>query len=95
MVNVRTGHSDWACIRATTVEESMPPERNAPTGTSAAICRPTARSNTSCSASTASSGAPSNGRAWPDATASPKDQYGRGSGHWPPGSREAPAATLT
>ena len=34
IVKVRTGRADSACISATTVEESMPPERNAPSGTS-------------------------------------------------------------
>src|SRR5438552_541831 len=35
MLKVFTGRDDCACIIATTVEESMPPDRNAPSGTSA------------------------------------------------------------
>ena len=38
MVKVFTGRDDCFCISATTVEESMPPDRNAPSGTSAIIC---------------------------------------------------------
>ena len=41
MVKVRTGRLDSACISATTVDESMPPDRNAPTGTSAIMRRRT------------------------------------------------------
>ena len=41
--NVRTGSDDCSAIAATTVEESTPPDRNAPRGTSAIIRRPTAR----------------------------------------------------
>src|SRR5262249_49074494 len=37
MVKVRTGRGLCACMSATTVEESIPPERNAPSGTAAAI----------------------------------------------------------
>ncbi len=37
MVNVLTGILVWDCIKETTVEESIPPERNAPKGTSAII----------------------------------------------------------
>ena len=42
MVNVRTGRGDRACISATTSDESMPPERKAPSGTSAHIRSATA-----------------------------------------------------
>ena len=41
MEKVRIGRVLWACIKAATVEESIPPERNAPTGTSASIRRAT------------------------------------------------------
>ena len=34
--------AESACMMATTVEESMPPERKAPSGTSATICMETA-----------------------------------------------------
>ena len=37
MENVFTGRVLCACISATTVEELIPPERNAPSGTSAII----------------------------------------------------------
>ena len=36
------GRADWACIRATTVELSIPPNRNSPTGTSATMRSATA-----------------------------------------------------
>ena len=38
MVKVFTGRVDCVCMSATTVEESTPPERKAPKGTSAIIC---------------------------------------------------------
>ena len=49
-----------ACISATTVDESTPPDRNAPSGTSATICPRTLRSTRS-SSSTASLSLPRNG----------------------------------
>ena len=42
IVNVFTGRALCACMSATTVDESMPPDRNAPSGTSAIIWRATA-----------------------------------------------------
>ena len=42
MVKVLTGREDWRCISATMVDESTPPERKAPSGTSASDCRLTA-----------------------------------------------------
>ena len=42
MEKVFTGRVDCLCIRATTVDESMPPERNAPRGTSDTMRLPTA-----------------------------------------------------
>ena len=44
MVKVRTFAFDSACISATMVEESMPPDRKAPIGTSATMRRRTASS---------------------------------------------------
>ena len=44
-VNVRTGTEACRCIKATMVLESIPPERNAPTGTSATILAATASDN--------------------------------------------------
>ena len=44
-VKVRTGLELCRCIRATIVLESIPPERNAPTGTSATILAATASDN--------------------------------------------------
>ena len=48
----------FACISATTADESMPPERNAPSGTSAIMRRLTASPSSASSASTASSSLP-------------------------------------
>src|ERR1700730_13610130 len=44
-VKVFTGRLVWACMTATTVVESIPPERKAPNGTSAIIRRRTADSS--------------------------------------------------
>src|SRR2546427_213603 len=58
MVNVRTGRLLWACIRATIVDESMPPDRNAPNGTSAIISRRTTPRSNASKASTMSATLP-------------------------------------
>ena len=55
MVNVFTGVGESFCIRATTSDESMPPDRNAPSGTSLRIRICTADSSSSRSCSTADS----------------------------------------
>ena len=47
---VRTGRVLCACISATTVDESMPPDRNAPSGTSAIMRRLTASRSSASSA---------------------------------------------
>ena len=47
MVNVRTGSPPARLIAATTAEESTPPERNAPSGTSAIRWRWTVAQNVS------------------------------------------------
>ena len=51
MENVFTGRSDARLIKATTVLESTPPERNAPRGTSDIICEETAAARVSRSSS--------------------------------------------
>ena len=38
MLNVFTGFIDWDCIKATTRDESIPPDKKAPNGTSDIIC---------------------------------------------------------
>ena len=80
MLNVLIGRRLCACINATTREESMPPERKAPNGTSATICCETARSNNATSRSLASVSAPSNGWAVPASAIVCSDQYGSGRG---------------
>ena len=84
IVNVRTGPLLWACIIDTTSAESMPPERNAPSGTSERMRIRVASSRSSCTASTA---APSSLGSVVVAVASSTDQYARG--------MESPGAALT
>ena len=67
MVKVRTGRALCACISATTVEESMPPERKAPSGTSATIWPCSDWRMSASVRSTASSGVPANGLRSPSA----------------------------
>ena len=67
MVKVLTARADCACISDTTSDESTPPDRKAPSGTSAAICLATASRNNVSSACTASAGEPTNGFASPAA----------------------------
>ncbi len=55
MENVRTGRVALACISATTVDESIPPDRNAPSGTSATMRRLIASLSRSSSSSAAAS----------------------------------------
>src|SRR5215217_8136061 len=78
MENVFTGRSLWACINATTVDESTPPERKAPRGTSATIrSRTASRSKVSrCSAASASVSV--KGAATPRSATSLADQKGTG-----------------
>ena len=61
-VKVRTGRRLRCCMRATTRLESIPPERNAPTGTSATIRAATASDSTASNRSARTSGGPSTGR---------------------------------
>ena len=80
MLNVLIGRGLCACINATTREESIPPERKAPNGTSATICWATDLRNNAASPSLASSSTPSNGWAVPASTIVSNDQYGSGWG---------------
>src|SRR6266704_948007 len=59
--NVRTGSADCACIKAAIVEESIPPERKTPSGTSATIRIFTAARSKVSSCSTASASVPRKG----------------------------------
>src|SRR6266404_1562779 len=58
MVNVFTGRSAKDCISATTVEESIPPDNSAPSGTSASMRNRTASVRSVSSSQTASSSPP-------------------------------------
>ncbi len=98
MEKVFTGRVLCACIKATTVEELIPPDRNAPSGTSAIIRSLTESRSSASSRSTASfsSGAGSL-RACP-AMAMPRrsqkhfgagDRPGRSVRIWPGGSFDA------
>ena len=60
----------------------MPPERKAPTGTSATICQETDWSNSASNCSPASVSSPLKGRATPASAISCSDQYGSGRGRW-------------
>ena len=74
MVNVFTGPTLAAFIRATTVEESMPPDRNAPSGTSAIMRRFTASWSNSSSWSVSSVSLPRSGDRSPVRATSRADQ---------------------
>src|SRR5215208_7544631 len=78
MENVFTGRSLWACINATTVDESIPPERKAPRGTSATIRRRTASRSRVSRCSTASTSVFLRGLATPLSATSLADQKGTG-----------------
>src|SRR5215813_11552944 len=80
MENVRTGCDDCACIRATTVDESTPPDRKTPSGTSAIIRSATASRKRRSRLSTASASEPENGFASPAFTTAFADQKGTGFG---------------
>jgi hypothetical protein len=54
MVKLRTGSAAAVCMKAATLLESTPPDRNTPTGTSLTICRATTSRSCASSASTAS-----------------------------------------
>ncbi len=55
MVKVWMGREDWACAEAVTTEESTPPERNAPRGTSERSRSPTEWSTRAWSSSKSTS----------------------------------------
>ena len=74
MVNVFTGRGLDFCIKATIADESMPPERKAPNGTSATIRERTELVSKPSRFSIASSGVPVKGRAQPDSAALRADQ---------------------
>ncbi|CFM21367.1 Uncharacterised protein [Bordetella pertussis] len=84
MAKVRTGCALCACIRATTVDESMPPERNAPRLTSDSIWPRTA-CDTTCSSASIACASDSKRRRSPRpwSAARRADQYTWGSGNSP------------
>jgi hypothetical protein len=65
IVKVRIGRALIDCMSATIVDESMPPDRNAPSGTSAIIWPSSDWRSSRSSASTASAPEPWNGEARP------------------------------
>ncbi len=67
----------FACISAATVEESMPPDRNMPSGTSATMRRRTASESNVSSISCAAASGTSSGEDWPRAATSDKRPIGR------------------
>jgi len=82
-VKVSTGAVARRCISAATSDESIPPERNAPSGTSAIICRSTASPiNLSASSATASKGS-SIGSSSPASAASTGDHQRSTAGSLP------------
>ncbi len=78
MVKVRTGRAAFLCISATTMDESTPPDKKAPSGTSDIMRASTARASESRSSSFASA-LSVNGRSRAASAASTADQNGRGS----------------
>ena len=74
MEKLRTGVSLFACISAVTVEESIPPDRNAPSGTSETMRPVTASLSSASSRSRASPSLRSSGAACPRSATSSNDQ---------------------
>ena len=74
MVKVRTGPVACRCIRATMALESIPPDKKAPTGTSATIRAATESDNVESSWSVNSASVPDSGRWRARSTASAADQ---------------------
>jgi hypothetical protein len=72
---VRTFLLAFFCARATIVDESMPPERKAPTGTSASSCIFTAAERSRSSSSMHSAGLARKRSLAPRAADSAADQY--------------------
>jgi hypothetical protein len=75
IVNVRTGTTLCACINAVTSDESTPPERNTPSGTSETMRRRTASRSSLSNSCDASSSDPRKRCSMPRITASRTDQY--------------------
>src|SRR3546814_3563301 len=73
MEKLRTGRDECACISAVTVEESTPPDKKAPSGTSAIMRFWTASPSRASSAETASSSLPAKGTEVPSARAAASD----------------------
>ncbi len=96
MVKVFTGRGESFCISATTVDESTPPERKAPSGTSAIICLAMADSSFCPSPSIASSAVSESGSATPASATPEPDQYSSTRGSAAPASsvRKLPGASL-
>ncbi len=61
MEKVRTGPRLAATISAATVDESMPPDKKAPSGTSEIMLIETAFASRACNLSSASASEPANG----------------------------------
>ena len=80
MVKVFTGRDDCACISPTMVDESIPPDRKAPSGTSAIICWRTALPSSPSSWAMASMSVPFHGAATPARATPASDQYGTEAG---------------
>jgi hypothetical protein len=76
-------------MKATTVDESMPPDSKAPSGTSAHMRRLTASASCESSSSIASVGEPPNGWESPLVAASRSDQYDSALGNGNLGSETA------
>src|SRR5271169_106231 len=92
MVNVFTARELCACISATMREESIPPDKNAPIGTSATICSPTDLLNKTSSWLQTVPALAVRELEMPDSATSITDQYRRGSTEV---SGDAPAPILT
>ena len=73
-MKVRTGVALCCCISATTMLESTPPERKAPTGTSATMRAATESDSTASKRSAMASAVPSNGCRRASSTAWRADQ---------------------
>jgi hypothetical protein len=83
MENVFTLREASPAMSDTMVDESIPPDRKAPTGTSARLRRRTDCRNSPSRRSTASSSEPPKGCCFASPTRWDRDHQGRGSGHAP------------
>jgi hypothetical protein len=73
--NVLTAFEEFDCMSATIVEESTPPDKNAPNGTSEIICNLTALLSKESNSVTASFKFPLNGFKTPSFATFSADQY--------------------